>query len=480
MQRMLKLINVTDGKEVRFVDETPDIESHYVSGSNTSLQVDYEEPYQSSEGTLEVIDAESPEVIHERINHSLHVSPLLALNSHDSRTRTEPYREYGPIPHNSSLGLANVESVSLPLTRPHEVRLMKYYLEYMCTWFDLCDCRSHFANIVPYRAANSPTLLNAIFALSSRHLSLNGGYDPYASDRYHQECLKHLSTISGDSTDLANDDLLAATILLRTLEELDVPLLGTDLEGHLLGIQLFMNTPNSTSPPSSLRQASFWIGLRQEITMSSATQRPVKIKLDHAFIDRSFSPADDDTWANRIIVHCAEVMNYCFGNGDRNMVEYQALVDYDQGWLRARPVSWLPIAYSEPLESHHEVFPNILYLNHAIVIGIAHSIYARLLLMCHDDRGPRVGPSARISRKRIDDNIRMQLRELCGIALSNVATRPAMFTACMGVTACGDRFTDKRDQDALLNVLISTETKHSWPTAAAQAHLKRAWGWDES
>jgi hypothetical protein len=59
-------------------------------------------------------------------------------------------------------------------------------------------------------------------------------------------------------------------------------------------------------------------------------------------------------------------MNYCFGNGDRSMAEYQALVDYDQGWLRARPVSWLPIAYSEPLESHHEVFPSILYVCHAV------------------------------------------------------------------------------------------------------------------
>jgi hypothetical protein len=113
------------------------------------------------------------------------------------------------------------------------------------------------------------TLLNAIFAVSSRHLSTIGEFDQYASDRYHQECLKQLSTIAGDDVAIMNDDFLAATILLRTLEELDgmkawhivsfsirvaltwflvkVPLLGFDHQGHLLGIQVFMNAQDPSS-----------------------------------------------------------------------------------------------------------------------------------------------------------------------------------------------------------------------------------------
>ncbi|KAF5645810.1 ARCA-like protein [Fusarium tjaetaba] len=298
---------------------------------------------------------------------------------------------YGPIPQGSTLGLANVGSVPYPSTWGIDL------------WqFDLCDSRRHFANIVPPRAASCPTLLNAIFALSSRHLSLNAQYDPYASDRYHQACLRHLATISNDSSALNDDNLLAATILLRTLEELDVPLIGTDHEGHLLGIQLFMNTCDSTTTPSSLRLASFWIGMRQEVTMSFASQRPVKIRLDHGFMDRSLSEADDDTWANRIIVHSADVINYCFGNNGPNRHHYQELVDYDQAWLRARPVSWLPVAYSASDETLGEAFPHIIYLNHAVVIGQVHSIFARILLMCHDDRVPRIGPSAQLARKQID------------------------------------------------------------------------------
>ncbi|KAM5378599.1 hypothetical protein ACJZ2D_004398 [Fusarium nematophilum] len=451
---------------MRFVDETSDVEAQYLS-DGSPWQSAQENPLDSP-GDLDPGQLTEP-VISRDLTHAVsHHVPGQGVGG-----------GYIPVPQGSLLGLANIKATIFPLTKPHEVRLMKYYLEYMCTWFDLCDCRRHFAIVVPPRAATSPTLLNAIFALSSRHLSLTAQYDPYAADRYHKECLKDLTTISSDSSALTNDDLLAATILLRTLEELDVPLIGTDHEGHLLGIQLFMNTPNSSVYPSSLRQASFWVGLRQEIYMSFVSQRPVKIKLDHLFIDRLFSPADDDTWANRIIIHCAEVINYCFGDGGRSKGEYQDLLDYDQAWLRARPVSWLPIAYSEPEETLGEVFPHVVYLNHAVVIGLVHSIFARILLMCHDDRAPRIGPSAQLARKRIDDDIRTQVRELCGTALSNKATRPAMFTACMGVTACGDRFTVARDQRALLDVLILTEAEHSWPTAAAQAHLKRAWGWEE-
>lgn len=211
-----------------------------------------------------------------------------------------------------------------------------------------------------------PTLLSAIFALSSRHMSFSSDFDEYASDRYHRECLEELSNISNDSSALLNDDLLAATILLRTLEELDVPLLGTDHEGHLLGIQIFMNATDPSTEASPLRKASFWVGLRQEVTMAFASQRSIKIALNYNFIDQSLTPADDDTWANRIILHVSRVVKFCFGSEPKGHAEYQELLSYDESWLKTRPPSWLPVAYSPPRHAKGEVFPQIMYLNHAV------------------------------------------------------------------------------------------------------------------
>jgi hypothetical protein len=43
--------------------------------------------------------------------------------------------------------------------------------------------------------------------------------------------------------------------------------------------------------------------------------------------------------------------------------------------------------------------------------------------------------------------------------------------------AGGDRFEDRMDQEALLNVLIETEKNHARPTAAIQLQMKKVWGW---
>jgi hypothetical protein len=103
--------------------------------------------------------------------------------------------------------------------------------------------------------------------------------------------------------------------------------------------------------------------------MAFVNQRPVKIKLDHDFIDRSLAaPATDDVWANRIIVHCADVLQYCFGGEVTSGItdEWHRLKEHDDAWLRARPLSWLPLAYAQPDKDRGEVFPTILYLNSAV------------------------------------------------------------------------------------------------------------------
>ncbi|KAI1845778.1 hypothetical protein JX266_008143 [Neoarthrinium moseri] len=476
-----------------FVNETDEVKAFYTLQSGSTHY-----PFTAQNSEVEVLqppDAPKTPIIpnlgRAQCTYPHNPTEVTLLSPNASTSTLSPYntvpsprdaRSYAFTPHDSLVGLANSDgyaSLAFPLRDAAEVRLMRYYLEKMCFWFDLCDEERHFACEVPRRAITCPTLLNAIFALSSRHLSMNEQFDQFAADRYHQECLNQLSTIYTDhQSALANDDLLAATILLRTLEEMDVPLIGADHELHLHGIQLFMNTPDPSPPiASGLRKACFWTGLRQEIVMAFVNQRPVKIKLDHAFIDRSLAPANDDAWANRIIMHCADVTRHCFGEAEHGVAEYQALKEYDAAWLRARPVSFLPLAYCEPDQDRGEVFPQILYLNSAVVIGNAHAIFARALLMCYDPTIPRIGPGQKIAQQKLDDSIRTQIRELCGTALANRATIPAMFTASMGVTMCGDRFTEDRERRALLDVLVKTETAHSWPTGGAQDHLKKAWGW---
>jgi hypothetical protein len=50
----------------------------------------------------------------------------------------------------------------------------------------------------------------------------------------------------------------------------------------------------------------------------------------------------------------------------------------------------------------------------------------------------------------------------------------------MGVTMAGDKFTDRQEQEALLDVLYTCDKQYAWPTGTAVKNLKLAWGWDDA
>jgi hypothetical protein len=106
-----------------------------------------------------------------------------------------------------------------PLPRKEEAVLMRHFVENLSICMDICDPDRHFALIVPHRASICPTLLNAIFACSARHLSRVGDFDASISEKYHQECLKHLIPMLSDGAAVMDENLLAATVILRFFEE---------------------------------------------------------------------------------------------------------------------------------------------------------------------------------------------------------------------------------------------------------------------
>ncbi|KAJ9649400.1 hypothetical protein H2199_000175 [Coniosporium tulheliwenetii] len=271
-----------------------------------------------------------------------------------------------------------------PLQDREEAQLMRYFIENLARSFDLCDQDRHFALVVPQRAAICPTLLNAIFAASARHLSRISDFDPFVSDRYHQECLKHLIPELSDTAAIMDENLLAATVILRFLEEVEVPVSGADTQSHLLGTHVFISAQERSTVMGGLRQAAFWVGLRQEIYMAFVNQRSILPALEHCNIDRSFDMANDCTWANRIVVHCADVLRYCFGDGEHSVNTYNQLSDYCRDWMAYKPASFSPIFYREASEG--ELFPEVWLLSDAVVTGLQHYHLARILLTAHNPK----------------------------------------------------------------------------------------------
>lgn len=218
----------------------------------------------------------------------------------------------GPILHGTPLstgghivltpGHSYLDSRVWPVRSFEEAKLMRHFVENLAASFDLTDSVCHFRNVVPQRVAGCPPLLNAMLAAAARHLSRISDLDVYIADRYHNECLKYLIPMLDDDSAVLDENLLASTVILRYLEEIDVPLSGQVVaDSHLIGTHLFISAQERSAVTGGLRLAAFWVGLRQEIYVAFVNQRSIIPPLEHCNVDRSFDPADDGTWANRYV-----------------------------------------------------------------------------------------------------------------------------------------------------------------------------------
>ncbi|KAK0119490.1 hypothetical protein ONS95_010938 [Cadophora gregata] len=367
-----------------------------------------------------------------------------------------------------------------PLKDATEARLFRHYVQDLAKWLDLCDPNQHFQVEVPKRAPKYPVLLKAILALSARQLMLTNRAsesNEIAARQYYDQCIKLLIPMLDNVITRADETLFAALIILRVLEEIDLLETGSQDTKHIQGIQSFVREHGPNVMQGGLSEAAFWVGLRQEIYVATITHRAVQIDIGH--IDRTVDPITDFGWANRAVVHLADVLNCCFGVRGVHPVHWSRLQAESHRWQRDKPDSFTPY-YQRPADrSKGEAFPEILHIHPCHIIGIQHHKLAQILLSIYNPRRPRIGKDRQEAEQAMVTGIKDNLRELCGIGLHNRSTPPGMFTACMGIALCGDRFRDRLEQEALLELLIETQKDHARPTAAIQMQMKSNWGWSE-
>ncbi|EXJ87272.1 hypothetical protein A1O3_04231 [Capronia epimyces CBS 606.96] len=404
--------------------------------------------------------------------------------------------------------------------------LMRYYIDHLASWFDVGDPARHFTLSVPQRARRCPPLLNAIFTAASRHLASLPQYKttdgvvkyqdvllPKLSEetalKYHNACIAYLIKLSSDPEHVRDENLLAAAVILRYYEEIDSSFTGEDSETFLHTFQVFVTAqsnpyayllndgenPEYLRPGSatgvvqdnailylkSFQHAAFRIALRQETTTAFLKQRSVRLPLDSWSILQGFDGAEDFIWSDRHLYHCANVLQFCFGgdNGSgRTQIErWNELRQYQEHWDQVKPLSFSPIHYQESERSQGECFPQIWYMAEVQVTGMMFLDLARILTTVYNPNIPRIGPGVITAQRRIVEEVHDIVIRLCGTAMSNPSSQPAMVQAYMAIAVCGEYFSNPVEQKALLGILDRLKKEHGWPTGKTALALKTEWRW---
>ncbi|OBT96568.2 hypothetical protein VE01_05322 [Pseudogymnoascus verrucosus] len=406
--------------------------------------------------------------------------------------------------------------------------LMRHFVDFIAPWFDVCDPSRHFALDVPQRARRCPPLLNAIFTASARHLAQAPRFKNQAgvveyqgiplynltsetAIQYHNAVLAYLIELSKDAEHVRDKDLLAAAVILQYYEEHQTSVTSEESETFLRTFQIFMNgqvdavsSPSrktfsqetQTSTPfhiesaingytvdvTPLQHASFRVALRQEITSAFMKQRPIRLHTDAWSWPRSFAEADDTVWANRLIVFCADVLQFCFGgdisSSNGKVQRWNELKDFEDSWESHKPLSFSSIHYKEPNHHNGEIFPQIWYLADTHVSGLLYLDLARILLIAYDPTVPRLGPGVAAALRGISAKIREIVLRICGVALSNNPSESSLLIAQMAIAVCGEHVTDRDQQIGMLDLLHKLEVEYARPTGAIVRDLERAWSCD--
>lgn len=366
-------------------------------------------------------------------------------------------------------------NLSWPVKSEQEASLMRHFVSTVSHFFDFSDPRRHFARMVPQKARTNGTLASAVFALSARHLSRTSTFDAYVADMYYQRCLQQL--IPALATEIPDESLLVAAVLLRLMEEIDVPITGADLQNHLFGTQAIVRaleqqvSEQSGRSRSGLLHAALWAALRQDLYIAFATRRPMVLsnlalfrtchgdKAQDSRMTGQTSDEEDARWANMAVVQCCDVAQYIFGESGHHAGEYERLKTVNLSWKCYRPSSFDPFYRKEsPAQSS---IPNIRLLMDWHVMGHMYNLLALVLLESHkpiDSRHERNHSRA----------LRSATREMLGIAMHNPDTPSAHLVASMAIAMCSRSLTMEDEIAAMRQILADTERVHGWPTLGAQ------------
>ncbi|KGO48168.1 Protein of unknown function DUF3468 [Penicillium expansum] len=190
---------------------------------------------------------------------------------------------------------------------------------------DLFDPTNKFSTLVVHLALHNAGLLNAILALSFRHLALNPSLDdqsitskPEEALQYYYQTLHYVGRAMQSSAYKMSLELLSTALIISTYEMLDNS--TDDWERHLEGVFLIQRSQTIHGETGGLKSAVWWAWLCQDIWAAFrekrktltfwVPQKPLSVLLPHELAARS-------------IYIAAKVVSYCAAETTQENIQHQ-------------------------------------------------------------------------------------------------------------------------------------------------------------
>ncbi|KAH7265610.1 uncharacterized protein BKA55DRAFT_559278 [Fusarium redolens] len=371
----------------------------------------------------------------------------------------------------------------LPLEGVQEACLLRYFIEELSHWFDLVDPQRRYQLVVPERARRYPPLLNAILAMSARHLCRVEKYKTLRGIVYRGQPLPNLSSHSAveymlkcipvlkdfhTTEDGETRELIVTTaVILRHFEELDDeedddPALDTRIDEGvnflaILNAVLRSLTSDDLINRRELLIASYWVALRQEVYYALRKGYPAQMVEP---------PAEwsDISPANRIVFHTSQVTKWLFD--DKSESGWHKLKEQEEYLDQYVTGRFEPILYRPPDRVLGEVFPTMWYASPIALTGMQHMMIAKMILTAESPLLSRA-EDVRAAYRKAEGEVRNLVLQVCGTAVQHPDTQPGLVNAILAIQMYGSYFTDPWEQEALKKTVEMFKGCQAWPLPKA-------------
>ncbi|KAL4936593.1 hypothetical protein BDV06DRAFT_233258 [Aspergillus oleicola] len=359
---------------------------------------------------------------------------------------------------------------------PQEYSLFENFVQRISPWIDLFDPTNKFSTFVPHLAMRNAGLLNAILALSSRHLSLNpdgpSNDHPHreTSLQYYYQTLHYVQKAMQYPSYKVSEELLATTLIISTYEMLDDS--SQDWQRHLEGVFLIQRSQVIHGDSGGLKAAVWWAWLCQDVWAAFRERRKTLTFWVPKKTYADLSPAEI---AARSMFVLSKVINYC-SREECLLAEIniQARVDrakhlrrmLDEWWSHLT-VEYTPLPAMAP--SSPAAFRPIWIRTPAFAVAVQLHCVAHILIHAHEPCAG--GLDHHVQRQT---RIRQCVEVICGIAMTLKDDASCLISSqCLFIAGLFTQ--DTRARECVLDLLESCRRRAGWPVRSFGDELKKLW-----